>query len=162
MTRFRQQRYLRTIDKELGLDQVVATQAAHIVYGTIAVFLNLIRLQALLQAPSWAAAFQLLWHNLFLLGVLNLVMLLPVLSRFLLLLNWFLCQRELVLHFASRSRVPPSYLALPEALLVELMSMTTAAYRLLRQVLLQRPPHLNLRRKAPLLLFQRANLLVSP
>ena len=162
MSKFLQKRYFRQILNELYEDQTYASKMACKLYGIIAIFLNINVAHRFLQTHSWRELYDPVLGNLFLLGSYILLISLPFLARYFLLRNWFICQRELIAHYASRARIPPPHILLPGTFSVLAASLTIAFHRTLRQTTTHRPPHLNLRRKAPFLLFQRANLLLAP
>lgn len=157
-----QKLYFSEIQNDLDEDQAFAAKIVFIVYGYLAVVLNFVRLREIIQAPTEQAIFQLILNNLFLLGILFAFTSMPVFARYSLLRGWFIFNRELIAHIASRSRIPPSHWHLPYVLIVSITSLVTTSLRNQRQMTAHRPPHLNLRRKAPFLLFQHASLLAAP
>jgi hypothetical protein len=162
MIRTLQKLYFREIQNDLDEDQLFAVNVALRVYVYLAVVFNFFRLRTLVQAPTGQAVFQLVINNLFLLSILVAFAFLPAYARYFLLRGLFICQRELAAHIASRKRIPASHWHLPYELVVSITSLVATSVRSLRQMTANRPPHLNLRRKAPFLLFQRANFLAAP
>jgi len=147
---------------ELESDQTFVLKAAYSIYEKIALCLNPFVIYKSLQNDDWLALFHLFLFNAIIFGTLAILLVLPSLTRYSLLRNWNVFKGELISYFLNRRQSPPSHQLLLDALAILIAILVTAFYRNLNQIFANRPPHLNLRRKAPFLLFQQANLLLAP
>ena len=147
---------------ELESDQLFALKVAYSVYKMIAIFLNPFAVYKSLQNGDWLALFHLFLFNILIFGALAILLVLPSLTPYSLLRNWNVFKGELISYFLNRRQSPPSHQLLLDALSLLTAMLVLACYRNLNQLFANRPPHLNLRRKAPFLLFQQANLLLAP
>lgn len=147
---------------DLESDQIFALKVACKVYEKIAIFLNPFVVYKSFQNGDWLTLFHLFLFNIFIFSTLAILLVLPSLTRYSLLRNWNVFKGELISYFLNRRQSPPSHQLLLDALAVLTTILVTALYRNLNQLFAKRPSHLNLRRKAPFLLFQQANLLLAP
>lgn len=147
---------------DLESDQTFVLKAAYSAYEKIALCLNTFVVYKSFQNGDWLALVHLFFFNVLIFGTLAILLVLPSLTRYSLLRNWNVFKRELSSYFFNRRQRPPSHQLLSDALAILTAMLVTAYYRNLNQIFANRPPHLNLRRKAPFLLFQQANLLLAP
>ena len=113
------------------------------------------------QPLSWESFSRVFPDNLFIWGCYNLLLLLPSFTYYLAARNWFVCKREVALHFNACPQIPPSHLPLLKEPHIVIVSAVKTVSRALHWVWLQRLPHLRLGRSSPFPLFQQANLLVG-
>jgi hypothetical protein len=160
--RFWQTLYFRRFDKDLNDTLSLVIGVGLLFFGVMVILPTFMWLRGLNQFPSLQMIVEMLSGLLFLWSILFFLLLLVASIRYVAERKWFVFKRKVIEHFESCDRVPPSHILLPDMLFADTLSLAATVYYAFYQVRLQRPPHLNLGRSSPFLLFQQATLLVAP